>query len=249
MGMDRKLLIVSYPHVDSTAFEQTDHLLDVGIGIMIREEHFGPDGLCGFGALLGRHRVRLVGGEESDVDIFEARHLRNILRIATDIDAESVEREDETIVAALGMEFEMFRSRIIGQNSLNGHAIAELQFVAIVHHPTLPDNLGAVLVGDNHGRGLFQLPYSHGVAMVEMLMGDEDEVGLGQLGIIRLRLQFRDGVHLYLLTVVVDSDATVLDGGEGDFLAALGLERISLLAHCVLATCRQRDGRQHEQQC
>lgn len=72
---------------------------------MIREEYLGLDELGGAGCLLRGHGERLVGGEESHVNVFDVPHLWNILGIAGDIYTETVKSQYETVVPAFGMIF------------------------------------------------------------------------------------------------------------------------------------------------
>ena len=77
------------------------------------------------------------------------------------------------------------------------------------------------------------------VEVVLVLVGDEDDVGLGELVVVRRGLYTEaHRVYLYLRPVVVDSDTGVLDARECHFLAALGGELVHLLCS-VTADCRQ----------
>ena len=68
------------------------------------------------------------------------------------------------------------------------------------------------------------------VEVVLVLVGDEDDVGLGEGGVVGLGLEpVAHGVYLDLDTVVVDLDTGVLDAGDSDLLAALGCKLIYLL--------------------
>ena len=67
--------------------------------------------------------------------------------------------------------------------------------------------------------------------MVAVLVGDENVVGLRELGgIVGGLAQSGDRVHLDGQAVVVDFERAVLDEGDGERLAAPGLEGLHLVA-------------------
>ena len=74
--------------------------------------------------------------------------------------------------------------------------------------------------------------------MVAVLVGDEDEVGLRELGgVVGGLAQSGDRVHLDGQAVVVNLERAVLDEGDGERLAALGLEGFHLVAGGALGHC------------
>lgn len=56
------------PHVNSLGFELRGNLRDVGLAVVVGEQHFGFDGFGRANELVGGHGVGLVAGQEGDVD-------------------------------------------------------------------------------------------------------------------------------------------------------------------------------------
>ena len=90
----------------------------VGIGEMVRDEDLGLEDLGGMDALVHGHRVGLVDREESDVNILDIGHLRDVFRVTGDIDAEPVDGKDEAVVTALGMEVRASLGVIVSGNGV-----------------------------------------------------------------------------------------------------------------------------------
>ena len=75
-----------------------------------------------------------------------------------------------------------------------------------------------------------------------MLMGDEDDVCLGELRVVGLGLHaFPDGIDFYFQTVVVDLHAGMFDAGDAYFLTTLGGELIGLLLRLATETRQTGD--------
>ena len=197
---------------------------------MVREKDLRVYGLRGRCGLFGSHGVGLVDRQESDVDIFDIFHFRDGLGVACDIDAEAVYGQDVAVVATIGMEFLPALGRVVGGNSLDFDLFAyDLGFAVG------KGRAGAVELFDRRVkvdlRPLFlQKVYGILVIVVEMLVSDENEVGLGEFGIIR------GGIHLHshrinmdLLAVVLNAHGGVLDGGDGHIFAICGLEGVGIL--------------------
>ena len=199
---------------------------------MIGEQHFRLDSLGSLYQLFCGHRIGLVTGQEGDVDILDSRHLGNVLRVACDIDSQSVDGQDIAIVAPLGMELRATLRRIICRNGLHRKALGNLQLVAIGHHLTRTVHVGTALIGDEtRCRAREQLDGLL-VKVVAMLMGDEEIIGLRHSGIVDyLVTQFRHGINLNLLPVILNTDTGMNEGMELDGLPALGRKLIYLV--CV----------------
>ena len=86
------------------------------------------------------------------------------------------------------------------------------------------------------------------VEVVEMLVRDEDDIGLGELRIVGGGGKFGDWIDLDFESVVLDAQAGVLDRGNYDLLAAFGLERVCLAVACD-ASRRHQDGRRKNGWC
>ena len=87
---------------------------------MVGEEYLRLDGLCCLDQLVGGHGVGLVAGEESDVDVLDGCHLGNVLGITGDVDAQSVDGKDVSVVSSLGVELGAPLADVIGGNGLDG---------------------------------------------------------------------------------------------------------------------------------
>ena len=83
---------------------------------MIREEHFRTDDFGNFDHLLRRHRVWLIARQESDVDVLDICHLRNIFRVAGNVNPQPIDIQDITIVTSFGMELPMSVGSVVRRN-------------------------------------------------------------------------------------------------------------------------------------
>ena len=79
--------IVSDSHVDAVILQQRWCSLDICLPVVIGEEYLGLDCPGSLDELFCCHGVWLVAGHESNVDVFNALHLWDVLRIAGDVDA------------------------------------------------------------------------------------------------------------------------------------------------------------------
>ena len=78
--------------------------------------------ICGH---LRRHRVRQIHRQKGDVDLPELAHLRDVLRIACDINTLIAERDDIAAAITLGMKRCTVRSLVhdvVGRYCLNLHS-------------------------------------------------------------------------------------------------------------------------------
>ena len=74
--------------------------------------------------------------------------------------------------------------------------------------------------------------------MILMLMGNQDDVGLGKLVVVCRGLNTEAyRINLYLRAVVVDFNTGVLDARESYFLAALGGKFIYFLCGLAADEC------------
>ena len=183
--------------------------------------------------LVGGHGVGLVAGQKGNVDVFENGHLGDVLGIAGDVDAETVEGEYVAVVTTLGVELVTACRGVVGRYGLEGEAVAEHDAVAVLHDACRAVHLCHVRIGEDDGVGTDQLCQCHAVKVVGMLVGDEDVVGARHGGVVGFGLQASDGVEVEGHAVVLDEDAGVFDTGELDLFSGAGLEGVCLAALCA----------------
>ena len=223
------LLVVSDADVDAAAEEFHTDLTDGALVVVVGEEYLGFDDLRCVDHLIDRHRVGLVAGQEGDIDVLQIGHLGDVLSIACDIDAQTVEGEHITVVASLGMEVAIGRGGVIGRHSLDGDVGRVSAYIAVLHDEAiLKVSVDGLVHIDAGSRGAYLVDGST-VEVVLVLVGDKDDVGLGECGVVGLRLEPRThGVDLDFDAVEIDFHAGVLDAGDGHFLTALGGELVDL---------------------
>ncbi len=197
----------------------------VRIAEVVGYQDAGLKDFCGLDALLDGHRIGLVDGKEGDVDVGNRGHLRNVLRVTGDIDAQAVEAEDVAIVASLRMEHGAPFSVIVGGNGFQADVTRQDP------RPSVGD--GGASAQQLHAAGVsYELRLAIGpegldgglVEVVAVFMGDQDDIGLGELRIVGGLAVRADGVHMDGHALVGDGQGPVLDEGDGDFPAAVGLE-------------------------
>jgi hypothetical protein len=89
---------------------------------VIRVEDLGFEGLCRIRHHLGRHRVGKIHGQESDINILQASHLRGVLRVASHIDPLVPEGNDVAVTHPLRVERLTrvpFMDKIVGGHGLD----------------------------------------------------------------------------------------------------------------------------------
>ena len=86
-------------HVYPFCLELRGQLADIRLAIVIGEEYTRFDDTGSTLELFGGHRIGLVAGQEGDVDVAKFCHFRNIFRVSSDIDAQSIEGEDISLVS------------------------------------------------------------------------------------------------------------------------------------------------------
>ena len=215
------LFVIADADVDAAACQLHGDLVDRGVAVVVGEEYLGLDDLRSVDTLLDSHGVRLVAGQEGDVDILQVGHLGDVLRVASDVDAETVEGEYVAVVTALGVVLLAPWGGVIGWYGLDDDVGSVFDSFAVAHDESVSEVSEDSLVHvDACGWGADLMDGST-VEVVLVLVGDEDDVGLGEGGVVGLRLEpHANGVYLDLSAVVVDLDAGVLDAGDGDFRAS-----------------------------
>ena len=181
MGIFYSLLVVANQDFDAFPGEQRGEFVGRCVVVVIGEEHLGFDDLRGVGCLFDGHRIGLVAGQEGDGDVLDIGHLGDVLRVACDVDAHAVEGEDIAVVTTLGVELFASWGGVVGWYGLDGDVVGDLHLVAVLQCLSAAEHLmdGGVEV-DLRG-GLRQLRDGVAVEVVVMLVGDEDDVGLGEL--------------------------------------------------------------------
>ena len=226
---DNVLFVVADADVDAAACELHGDPVDGRVAVVVGEEHLGLDDLRSVDTLFDGHRVGLVAGQESHVDVLDVSHLRDVLCVAGNVDAEAVEGEDIAVVTSFGMELLAARGGVIGWHCVDEDVGGVFALFAVLHNESVLEVSEDGLIDvDARGRGA-DLVDGGTVEVVFMLVGDKDDVSLGEGGVVGLRLEpMANGVYLDLDAVVVDLKAGVLDAGDGDLLTALGGELVGL---------------------
>ena len=166
-------------HIYSIRFQLRWDACNLCLTKVIWEQHFWLDDSSDVEKLLNCHGVRLVAGQESDINIIDVSHFWDIFGVAGDVNFQSIEGEYETVVTALWVEVLMTFGGVVGRNGLNGNVIGKLKDVAVSHHGTIAKHISATLVGDELGVVASKLVDCCCVEVVEMLVGYQDVVGFG----------------------------------------------------------------------
>ena len=219
----RRLLHLAQQHGD--AGKAGRELGEVSVGEVVRDEDLGLDHLGGMDALVHSHRVGLVDRKESDVNVLDISHLRDVFRVAGNVDAEAVDGEDEAVVTALGVEVRAAFGVIVRGNGVQVDVAWELAAVTVGHHGAPAQHFRDAGVGDEvigiRAEGLESLA----VEVVTVLVGDQDDIGLGELrGVVGGDAEAAHRVDMDRQTLVHDLQRTVLDEGDADGKAAVGEE-------------------------
>ena len=203
---------------------------EVCLTVMIGEEYTRLDDTGSTLQLVCSHRIGLVAGQEGNVDVFYIGHLGDVLSVACNVDTHAVEGEDIAVVTTLGMELFAPRGGVVGRYGLDGDVVGNFHLVAVLERLSAAEHLMDGGVEENLGGGLAQLRDGVAVEVVVVLVGDEDDVGLGELRVVGLGLHaLADGIDLDLHAVVVDLDTGMLDACEAYFLTTIGGELVGLL--------------------
>ena len=137
------------------------------------------------------------------------------------------------------MELLTARRRVIGRYSLDADVIGILHLVAISHdQPVLEMSEHSLVHVYGCGRCAY-LVDGFAIEVILVFVGDEDDVCLGEGGIVSLWFQpHANGVHLNFHTVVVDFHTGVLDARDGYFLSAFGGKLVHLLSGTTPKRCQ-----------
>ena len=223
-------MIVADQDLDAFFGKEGEEFVDRCVIVVIGEEHLGLDDLCGVGSLFDGHRIRLVAGQESDVDVLDIGHLGDVLGVACDVDAHAVEGKDIAVVTTLGVELLASGSGVVGWYGLDGDVVGIFHLVTVLQCLSAAEHFLDGGVEEDLGGSLGQLRDGIAVEVVVMLVGDEDDVGLGELRVVGLGFHaLADGIDFDLQAVVVDLDTGMLDACEAYFLTTVGGELVGLL--------------------
>ena len=86
-----RLLVMPDSHVNALVFQRGRSTLYVRLTVVIGEQHLWLDDLCGIQQLINGHGEWLVARQERNINILDVCHFGNILRIASDVDAQAVD--------------------------------------------------------------------------------------------------------------------------------------------------------------
>ena len=126
--------VMSNPNLNAVVLQQCRDAAHIRLPVMVGEQHFRLDYLCRIDQLLHRHSVRLVAGEEGNVNVLDVGHFWDVLGVASDIDSQPVEGKDEAVVASLGVELQVTFGGVVGRQCLNNEIISQFEGVAVNHY-------------------------------------------------------------------------------------------------------------------
>ena len=245
IGCQFRLFVVPDADVDARAGQHHRHLRNGRVAVVVGEEHFRTNNLGSIDELISRHSVGLVTGQEGHIDGAEFCHLGNIFRIAGNIDAETVENKDIAVVTSLGVELLTSRRGVVGGHSLQLNVIADIDAVTVADGKTIEPAVIDTSRFVDDGSRVAQRADGLKVEVILMLMRDEDDVRLGERGVIRHgQGTVGDRINLNLRAVEVYFQTGVLDARDGYVLARRRGERVGL-ALCVGSSNNQH----HKQSC
>ena len=142
------LLVMPYPHLNPIVFQKRRNIAHIRLAIVIREQHLRFDHPRRIDELLDGHRVGLVTGEEGNIDVLDVGHFGDVLGVASDIDFQAIQGEDEAVVPTFGVELLVAFRGVVGGYGLHGEVVGQLERVAVSYHLTVTERFGAALVGD-----------------------------------------------------------------------------------------------------
>ena len=223
------LFVVADADIDAVGLQQGGEAADVRLSVVIGEQHLGLDDAGGTHQLVRRHRVGLVAGQESNVDVLDVLHLGNVLRVARNIDAQAVKRQDVAVVTPFGMILLAALRRVVGGHHLQARLLSGPVVIAVAHCIAAAVELNTAVVGDEIGLRMAQQANGLRVEVVAVLVGHQDGVGLGHRRVVdRAVAQLCHGVDVDLPSVVLNTDAGVDEGMEGHGPSAGGGEYVRL---------------------
>ena len=196
---------------------------------MIREQHLRLDDASRVSHLLRCHGIRLVARQESHVDILDVCHLWNILRITCNVDTQSVDSDDEPIVASLRMELCSPFRIVIRWHRLHMNIRSNVHLITVSHHLPVAQHLSTPRVR-NHLRTLLGKRSNRlFIKVIPMLVCHEDIVSLRHRGIVGSGRDIRHRINLYLLPVVAYPNATVFNTVEHHLFPSRCFEHVHAL--------------------
>ena len=186
----------------------------IGAVVVIGNHDLGVEGFDRVGRFFGRHGVGEIHADEGDVDVLEGAHFGNVFGVAGEIEADAAEGEDVSVAAAFVVE--KFAGRratgeVVGGNGFDGPALPGFGFA-------IGDGLGRVDGGDdggggqNFGPGLGDFGDGSGIHVVEVNVGNEDEIGFGKTR----ELGGFGGVEVDGLSAGFDQGAGVIERSDLD---------------------------------
>jgi hypothetical protein len=134
-----------------------------------------PDGRGGLGGLLRRHHVSPADGEQGDIAA-DLLHLGDEVRVPGEVEAFPFNGEDEAQPAGLP-RVESFVD-VVGRHRFDLHALHG-EALAGAHGPGTFHLGGRRRAADDHGVRLAEPVDVLRGAMIEVLVADQDEIGLG----------------------------------------------------------------------
>ena len=87
----RFLLKLSHSHIHAFGAERGYHRLQIGVAVVVGEEHARLDDARSLYALLGGHGVGLIYGQECHIHLAEIAHFVDWFGVAGNVDAEVVD--------------------------------------------------------------------------------------------------------------------------------------------------------------
>ena len=153
----------------------------VGVDVFWRELR---DGFC---CCFGTHCKGQVHADKGHVDVFKRAHFGRAFGVARDIDTQAVNCQNIAVVPPLRVEIQAVFCRVIGGDRVDGDVVpnrvlavgnrAGFGFERLWQHV---QNSG---VGNQCCRIACECCKRVGVIVIAMLVGDQDQVGGGQIGI------------------------------------------------------------------
>ena len=135
------LFIVPYSHVYSLTFQQCRYVAYVCLSVVIREEHLRLYGLGCLYQLPDGHRVWLVAWQEGYVYLLYALHFRNVLSVSGNVNPQSVNGNDISVIASLRVIFRVSLGGVVCRHGLYGDVFGNLYLLTISHSLALAIHL------------------------------------------------------------------------------------------------------------
>ena len=147
---------------------------------MVRVNDAWAEGVDGGSGLALGHGIWQVEADEGHIDVFQVTHFRDVLGVATDIDAGAAEGDDIAIAAPLVMELQAVLRQVVHGNGFDIDA-DPVDVVAVAQHERVGLQRGGQLFvdgdrGDDPGV-TGNSRQGGGIEMVAMDIRDQDQVG------------------------------------------------------------------------